>query len=238
MNKCYVLIGNFGSGKSEISINISMQAAKKEKAVLVDLDIVNPYFRSVERKGELEAAGVKLYHPIFALTTVDVPSLPPDIYSVFVGDYDTVVFDVGGDPAGATALGQYRANFAKLPEGVLEVLYVINPNRPLSSSPEQVLEMLEKIQYRSRLPVSGFINNANLAGETSADDLLLGYDMLKIISEKTGIPVSYTCGTKTVLENFAKIAKERELNDRYIGEYKEIQIYMHRDWDRFTTLGV
>lgn len=238
MKRYYVLIGNFGSGKTEISLNLAINAAKTEPAVLVDLDIINPYFRSAERKTELQQAGVKLIYPIFALSTVDVPSLPPDIYSVFVDEHQTVVFDVGGDPAGATALGQYKANFDAIPQEALEVLYVVNPRRPFSATPELVLDMIEKIRYRSRLTITGFINNANLAAETSAEDLIEGYELLKAVSDKTGIPVAYTCGTKQPLEEYLSIAKERNFCSRYIGMPMEIIIYMHRDWERFTQYGV
>ena len=238
MKRYYVLIGNFGSGKTEISLNLAINAAKTEPAVLVDLDIVNPYFRSAERKTELQQADVKLIYPIFALSTVDVPSLPPDIYSVFVDKHKTIVFDVGGDPAGATALGQYKSNFDAIPQEALEVLYVVNPRRPFSATPELVLDMLDRIRYRSRLTITGFINNANLAAETSAEDLIQGYELLKTVSDKTGIPVAYTSGTKMPLEEYLSIAKERDFCSRYIGLPMEIMIYMHRDWDRFTQYGV
>ena len=58
MKKYHVIVGHFGSGKTEISLNIAFNAAKEAKKVtLVDLDIVNPYFRTAERFRELEAAG-------------------------------------------------------------------------------------------------------------------------------------------------------------------------------------
>lgn len=238
MKQYYVMIGNFGSGKTELSLNFVMNAAKTGKSILVDLDIINPYFRSAERKDDLERAGVKLLYPLFALSTVDVPALPPDIYSVFVGDYETVVFDVGGDPAGATALGQYKANFSALPEGALQVFYVVNAHRPMSSTSEQVLDMIHRISYRSRLSITGLVNNSNLSYETKGEDLIAGYDLLKAVSEQTGIPVVYTSGTRTTLDEYMSLAKEKGLDDRYIGDPMELAIYMHRDWDRFTQYGI
>lgn len=238
MKQFYVLIGNFGSGKTEISLNLAMNTAKTGKSVLVDLDIVNPYFRSAERKAELEQAKVKLLYPVFALSAVDVPSLPPDIYSVFVDNSDTVIFDVGGDPAGATALGQYKANFSAIPEGSLEVFYVVNARRPLSSTPDAVLDMINRISFRSRLAITGLINNTNLSYETSSEDILAGYELLMEVSQKTGIPVAYTCGTAKPLQEYLSLTKEKELDKRYIGKPMELNIYMRRDWDRFTQLGI
>lgn len=238
MKRFYVLIGNFGSGKTEISLNLAFRAAKEGGAVLIDLDIINPYFRSAERKKELQAAGVKLHYPIFALSTVDVPSLPPDIYSAFLDENQTVIFDVGGDPAGATALGQYKNNFESIPADMLEVLYVVNPRRPFSATPDLVLDMLSRIQTRSRLSVTGFVNNGNLSTESSWEDILLGYDVLREVSGQSGIPVAYTAGEEKPLRLFLEKAEEKELDKRFIGEPMFIQTYMHRDWDRFTTFGV
>lgn len=237
MKRFYVLIGNFGSGKSEISLNLAINAAMAgKKAVLVDLDIINPYFRSAERKDDLARAGVELHYPVFALSGVDVPSLPPDIYSVFIGDHDVVVFDVGGDPTGATALGQYKPNFQNIAPENVEVLYVVNPRRPLSDTPEKVIDMIEKIEFCARLKVTGFINNGNLGGETSAEDLLAGYELLKPVVDEMQIPVRFTAGEEHVLDGYFKLAAGFE--KIYTGEPMKIKIYMHRDWDRFTKLGV
>lgn len=238
MKHFYVLIGNFGSGKTEISLNLAFHAAKEGGAVLVDLDIINPYFRSAERKKELQAAGVKLHYPIFALSTVDVPSLPPDIYSVFIDEHQTVIFDVGGDPAGATALGQYKGNFESIPADKLDVLYVVNPRRPFSATPEMVLDMLDRIQYRSRLSVTGFVNNGNLSTESNWEDILLGYEVLKAVSEQSGIPVAFTAGEEKPLKEFLQYSEANNLEKHFIGEPMQIQTYMHRDWERFTTFGV
>ena len=41
-----VLAGNYGSGKTELSLNLALKAAKTASTVLVDMDIVNPYFRA------------------------------------------------------------------------------------------------------------------------------------------------------------------------------------------------
>ena len=236
MKKTYVLRGNFGSGKTEISLNMAVESAKTKKTVLVDLDIINPYFRSTERRDMLAQHGIKLHSPVFAMTGVEVPSLPPDIYSVFIDDCETVIFDVGGDPAGAVALGQYKRNFDSL--GHLEVLYVINAMRPFSSELALNLDMLEKIAFRSRLAITGLVNNTNLSNQSSANELLNGYDMVKSVSQAVNIPVKYTAGTPEVIEAFDAEARERKLEKEFIGEYMPIARYMHRDWERFTESGI
>ena len=61
MDKRYtVLVGNYGSGKTELAIAIARtQRARvpEGRIALVDLDIVNPYFRSAEQHALLEAEG-------------------------------------------------------------------------------------------------------------------------------------------------------------------------------------
>ena len=106
-----VLTGNYGSGKTELALNLAMQFARTYKTTLVDLDIVNPYFRSGEKAEEAEQAGIRMLMPTFAMTTVDIPALPAEIQSVFEVPSERTIFDVGGDDTGAAALGRYYPSF-------------------------------------------------------------------------------------------------------------------------------
>ena len=61
LKKITIIAGHFGSGKTEVALNLAMQSGRDGQATrLLDLDIVNPYFRSFEAKEQLEAAGVDL----------------------------------------------------------------------------------------------------------------------------------------------------------------------------------
>ena len=237
MKRYYVIIGNFGSGKTELALNMVFDAAARgEKVTLVDIDVINPYFRSTERKAELNAAGIRLISPNFTSSGVEVPSIPAEIFSVFSDDSDLVVFDVGGDPVGAIAMGQYYGYFKSLEN--FEVWYVINVRRPLSSGTAENLEMLGKIQGVSRLRVTGILNNTNLAHETSTADLFDGLEVTKQLSDETGLPVVGTIGTPEVLSAFAKEAEERGVDKKYVGRLFPIERYMHRDWERYTEMGL
>ncbi len=220
--KFYVFIGNYGSGKTELSIQFALDYARGYRTALVDLDIVNPYFRSSEKGSLLEDAGIKLIGPVFANKTIDSPSLPAEVASVFVDDSERVVFDVGGDPVGATALGRYHGDFAQFP-GSVEALYVINARRPLSGNVDDILEMLAQIQGRARMRITGLINNTNLSIETTADDLLFGQNIVSAVSAKTGIPIRYTTGWKRVLGEFAN-------KTEILGELYPIETRMRPDW--------
>ena len=101
-SRVIVIVGNYGSGKTELSLNLALKMAERgEQVTLVDLDIVNPYFRSSERTELLNEHGIKVYAPSFAMTTVDIPSLPADIQAVFADKSRRVIFDVGGDDTGS-----------------------------------------------------------------------------------------------------------------------------------------
>ena len=53
--KYIILIGNYGSGKTEIALNIAIRAAARgEHTQVIDLDKVNDYFRMSDRVELLE----------------------------------------------------------------------------------------------------------------------------------------------------------------------------------------
>ncbi|MBQ8535848.1 MAG: ParA family protein [Clostridia bacterium] len=193
-----VLVGNYGSGKTELSLNIALHLAQQgQQTALVDLDIVNPYFRSGEKKAELEAAGIRVLMPSFAMTTVDVPALPPEIQSVFDRPQEHVVFDVGGDDTGAAALGRYAPAFAREEK---RCLLVVNAMRPLTGTVEDILDLMHRIALRSRMTIDGLVNNANLGRETDAACLITGHELLKEVSKQSGVPYVMACAEKQLIK--------------------------------------
>lgn len=214
-----VLVGNYGSGKTEISLNLALKLARRgEKVTLVDLDIVNPYFRSSERTDLLEKEGVKVYAPSFAMSTVDVPSLPADIQAVFADKSRRVIFDVGGDDTGAAALGQYKPYFD---QDDVEVLFVVNAFRPLSGDADSVCDLMLRVAGRSRLSPTAVINNANVAWETEESDLVRGEELLREVSTRMNLPIGYLCAKQDILD---------KLPDHLSGERIAIDILMRPEW--------
>ena len=238
MKEYWVMVGSFGGGKSEMSLNMAVRAAAKGHCTLIDLDVINPYFRTSERGDVLDAAGVELISPPYALKKIEILSVSPRVYAAFMQGDGTVIFDVGGDHIGAVALGQYKPNFDAIPPEKLHVLFVVNPLRPLSADFESAMSMLQKIQTVSRLDVTGIVNNANLAELTDLSHLLMGYDLVKQLSEATGIPVWGTSGRPEMLEQFKQYAIEHSLDESYIGQYYPIEVMMHRSWSKFLKEGL
>ena len=235
MKDVKVLIGNYGSGKSELALNFAMQAAARgDRTELLDLDMVNTYFRLTERGKMVEQKEIRLVSPNFACSGIETLSLPAEVSSAFVLDWDTVIFDVGGDDVGATALGRYHRDFMALEPGALEVLNVVNIRRPLASTVEKIHRLQEGMQTHARLQITGMINNTNLSPMTSADDLWDGYELLRQVVDLTGIPVAYTTGKKDILDAFLA----RDPDPKYVGKPVAIDVYMHRDWDSYIEYGL
>lgn len=235
MKEVIVLIGNYGSGKTELALNFAFQAANEGKKVeLLDLDMVNTYFRLTDRGNLIKMKEIRLVSPNFVHSSVETLSLPAEVASAFALDWDTVIFDVGGDPAGATALGRYREDFDALPEGSLKVLNVVNTRRPMAGTPEKLLSLMEGMERHSRQKVTGFVNNTNLARMASVEDLRDGYEIVRKASERSGVPVLYTSGRPDILEEFLAGGPD----PRFVGTPLPIETYMHRDWETFTREGL
>lgn len=189
-NRITILTGHYGSGKTNIAVDLALRAAAREPAVtIVDLDIVNPYFRTADFRAELEAHGIRVIAPIYANSNLDIPALPPEINSIFDGT-GRVFIDVGGDDAGAIALGQ----FARRLQGCgYDLYYVVNERRYLTREPEQAVELLREIEASSRLNATGILNNTNLGADTTAalvrDSLPFAGEVARI----AGLPLVGTC---------------------------------------------
>ena len=227
MKKVIVLIGNYGSGKTELALNFAVAAARSGRTELLDLDMVNTYFRLAEHGRMTSMKEIRLVSPNFACSGIETLSLPAEVASAFAMDWDTVIFDAGGDAAGSTALGRYHQDLLELGPGSLEVLNVINIRRPLAGTVERIIRLQEEMQRYSRLKITGMINNTNLAQITGPDELRDGYEMIKQVALRTGVPVKYTSGRRELLELFLSEGHD----PAYIGTPLPIDTYMHRDWD-------
>ena len=181
-----VLVGNYGSGKTELALNLALEAAGQMSTTLVDLDIVNPYFRSGEKAEELREAGVRVLMPTFAMSTVDIPALPAEIQSVFEQPSQRVIFDVGGDDTGAAALGRYAPSFRRYREDTT-VCLVINAMRPLTQTAEDVAELARRIEARGRMTIDVIINNTNLADQTDLDMVRMGHQVAEEAARMLGV---------------------------------------------------
>ncbi len=200
------------------------------KTQVIDLDRINDYFRMSDHIEMLLSRKIDVVSPAFAGKGVTQTVMPARVASAFDGDWDLVIFDVGGDQAGALSLARYHQDFAAQEPGQLEVYDIVNVFRPMSESPEKIIKLKGELEGFARQKVTGFVNNSNLLNYASAEDLRRGYDVLRETSELTGIPIVHTTGRKKFLDEF--LADGRD--PRYIGEPIALETYMHRSWDAFS----
>ena len=182
-----IVTGHYGTGKTEFAVNLALALAGEEKKVmLADLDIVNPYFRSRERRQLLEEAGVQLISSSQACSDADVPALPAELLAILENRDITGVLDIGGDPVGARVLARFQP---KIVREDYQLLYVLNANRPEVRTPETAIAYLRGIEATTGLTCGGIINHPHLCGETTEAEIRNGARLAADVSRETGIPV-------------------------------------------------
>ena len=74
--KINIITGHYGSGKTNVSVNMALDLAEKgEQVTVVDLDIVNPYFRTADFKELFGEHNISLTVPTYANSNLDIPAL-------------------------------------------------------------------------------------------------------------------------------------------------------------------
>ncbi len=100
-----VIVGNYGSGKTEISINLAANRKREGLEVrIADLDLVNPYFRTREARVPLSEMGIDVVLPPKQYLKADLPILSPKIAGMIRQPSQLTLLDVGGNDVGATVL--------------------------------------------------------------------------------------------------------------------------------------
>ncbi|NBI07753.1 ATP-binding protein [Senegalia massiliensis] len=218
-NRIRIITGHYGSGKTEFAVNYAIQLAKaNKKTAIADLDIVNPYFRSREKEEFLNNLGIRVIGSSIKGLASDVPAVSGEILTPLQDNTFNAVLDVGGDPAGARALGRYYEYFT---EGNYDMFFVINANRPETREVEKTIQYLKNIEIQSRAKVTGIINNTHLLKSTTVEDVMRGQKLCKEVSKNLNIPIIYI----SCIESVAK-----DLPNDLEGEIFPIKMYMREEW--------
>lgn len=192
-----VVTGHFGSGKTEFALNYAL--ALKElglDVIIIDFDIVNPYFRTKDAESFLLNQQIELISPEFANLNIENPYLPPEIMRAFDDKSKYIIFDVGGDEDGATPLGVYNEHFLKED---YDMFFVLNERRLLTQSADAALQIYNEIKYVSRLNFTGIINNTHLMQYTNKSIVLEGQKLAEEFSKKIKVPIKFITGTPNIL---------------------------------------
>jgi cellulose biosynthesis protein BcsQ len=220
-----VVTGHYGSGKTEFSVSLAFRLAEDKnrpypRLALVDLDIVNPYFRSRERMSLLESAGVKVYGGIYKTEiTAELPELAADIRAPLEDKGSFVIVDAGGNDSGAKVLNQFRKYLT--PEET-SVVAVLNFNRFETRDTDSALEHVRAIEAVTGLTVTGIVNNTHLLRETTADTVLRGHRLSAEFCGKTGKALLFDCYPEALVA--------RDALTEIHGHLMPLGLYMRPTW--------
>lgn len=185
-----ILTGHYGSGKSELAVHLALRRRQRtEQVLLVDVDVVNPYFRSRERRALLEGHGVQVVANSMAIDQgVDIPAVSAQVYAPLRNPELAAVYDAGGDPVGARILRSFRRLID--PERT-DVLCVVNAYRPATRTAEAVVDQIRAIEDAAGLAVTGLINNSHLLEQTEINHVTAGDVLCRMVQDRTGVPIRY-----------------------------------------------
>ncbi len=197
-----IYTGNYGSGKTEVSVNYTLGlAAREPELAIVDLDVVNPYFRCREAIKPMEEAGVEVIVPRGETFASELPIILPEVKGAMTRDTGRLVLDVGGDDVGARVLSSFgpalRADDADL-------LMVLNARRPFTDTVDGAMRIIREIETASRLKVTGLVSNTHLMEETSVEMIREGVALAEAVSAETGATVRFVAAMDDVAEAYVK----------------------------------
>lgn len=211
MKRITLFAGHYGSGKTNIAVNWAKHLKNQGlKTAVIDLDIVNPYFRSKDSEDELKKLGIDVICSEYANTNLDAPALPKEIYPAVADESLYTVIDVGGDDRGALALGRYADDIVRGKD--FEMLFVANCYRPLTKTAEDALEVMREIEAAGHIPFTGIVNNSNLGELTDAQTVTASEAFINELSRISGLPVFMTTAASPAFEELSECPKMFKLD--------------------------
>lgn len=216
MKRITIIAGHYGSGKSEISVNL---AINNKVDYIVDLDIINPYFRSRALQELFDEHQIKLVEStVKGMLNSDMPYVSGEGVVPFVNPNVTAVYDLGGTEYGAKVLIQFADRITNIEE--IDFLCAINIFRPETATADLILQTITLLEAQTQLKITGLINNSNLMDLTTAEHILAGEKVLLEVSKRLNIPIVYTI----VEEN------KKEIDHVFEGTRINLIRYVAKKW--------
>ncbi len=214
-----LFLGHYGSGKTNVAVNYAVKLKEDGKNVSIyDLDIVNPYFRTVDAMKLLDEKGIELVVSPFAETNVDIPAMSAKSYQMVDNLDRYAVVDIGGDDRGALALGRFTDKIQE--ENNYELVLVINKYRPETRDLQGVLEIKEEIENTCKVKFTAIVNNSNLGKETTAETVLNSIPYAEEVSKALSLPILFTSVEERLKDEL----------DKKIKNLLPMQLIKYGDW--------
>lgn len=210
--KNFILIGETGSGKSEIALNLAALLSRTVtgKVHLFDLDQTKAAFRARDAQEEMEALGVELH---YMPQLLDTPVLVNGIIQHLRRPDSLCILDVGGNENAARMVGCLSDH---LNGDSSAALYVVNPYRPFSGTPEDMEVTMATILNACHIEHIHFLLNPNIGPGTTEADVRAGFAAAKCKA----------CGA-FVQETLAEC-----VSDAFPGEIVPLHPYLIYPWNR------
>ena len=215
-----LFIGHYGSGKSEVSINYvtKLRELVDGEVALADLDVVNVYFRTREKKDLMRQLGITPIDSSIKTTTLDIPAISAEVMRPLHDNKVNYVLDVGGDNVGGRVVGSFAEHFKS---DNYDMFFVVNANREKTQTANEVIGYIDAIEASSKLKVTGLVNNTHLLRETTVEDVLKGQEVVREVSKIKNIPIKYICCIENIID---KLPNDLE------GDILPIKMYLREEW--------
>ena len=198
-----VYAGAYASGKSETAINRARQFALQHKKItLVDLDTVEPAYTLRPLAGELEKNGINVIAQLDYFGLGEAGSYVTPLQMNCLSAEGDMVIDVGYGASGLDILDIIN-NIEQ--EKDLKIYLVVNTSKYETSTVENILEYYEfsqGLEKRIWKKFSGIISNTHFGDETTKEDVIRGYEIIKKAAKKIGIPIRAIGVDEKLMANF------------------------------------
>ena len=185
-----VYAGAYASGKSETALNRARTFAQKgEKITLVDLDTVEPAYTLRPIAKDLEKLGINVITQPDCFGLGEAASYITAAQVNCLANDGNIIIDVGYGAGGLDILDIIN-NIGD--ETDLRIYLVVNTSKFETSTVDNIIEYVtfaEGLEKRQWKKFSGMISNTHFGDETTKEDVINGYNKLKLASEKINIPI-------------------------------------------------
>ena len=216
-----IITGSYGSGKTEYAVNLAVEKHQGGfPCTLVDLDVVNPYFRSRDVRDLFSNMGIEVVAPEGAYSHADLPMISPRVKGAIGRTDRTIILDVGGDPMGARVLGRFSQ---AIQARNYSMTLIVNTRRPETENLEKVLSMAAMIQRASSLKITELVANSHLMEFTDTEVVAEGIVVAKEAARALDVHFSRYCVLEDHLDNVDTAAMN--------GELVVLKKFMKKPWE-------